>query len=506
MGYLTIIRRHAVLIVLIALVVGLAAGFSSLLQQKRYSASAAVGLSNFDSPFRSAGGTKTDLTRAMRTQMDLVTGDAVRATVVRRLGRAPHVTVQPRGQADELTIRASASTAKGAADIANAYASAYIDQLRQENELGSTTKLKSSQQLADQLRAQINSVDARAARATGDALAKLRLQHDVLLSQLKAVAVAAVTQAGPSVLAATMVQAATPPTAPSDPRPVRLGLLGLLAGLVLGFVAGALLEAVRGTVSEASDVLVVDPSATVLGPVVMPASRGPLPKSGHGLDSFRTLRASITSSLPRNGPAVITVTAPSGGEGASTVAAGLAYTLARTGKRVTLLDCNLIRPRQHELLTCDRAPGLVDVLRGTVALDDLPHSLGGGRDTLRVVPAGSPGDIGLLAGAEFRHLVDQLLSEADVVVIDAPPALASTETRRLAEISSHTLVVAMRGRTRRTDLAASIEHLGGADHRPCVVVLTQRGGTTIRGGEVTGSETDTELKVPDRATNLSAVR
>jgi hypothetical protein len=64
----------------------------------------------------------------------------------------------------------------------------------------------------------------------------------------------------------------------------------------------------------------------------------------------------------------------------------------------------------------------------------------------------------------------------------------------------------MRGRTRRTDLAASIEHLGGADHRPCVVVLTQRGGTTIRGGEVTGSETDTELKVPDRATNLSAVR
>src|SRR4051794_37961141 len=74
MGYKTIIRRHAILIMLVAVVAALAAAFGSLLQDTKYTASAAVRVHDVTSPFRSSGGTKSDLTRAMQTQIDLITG------------------------------------------------------------------------------------------------------------------------------------------------------------------------------------------------------------------------------------------------------------------------------------------------------------------------------------------------------------------------------------------------------------------------------------------------
>ena len=57
------------------------------------------------------------------------------------------------------------------------------------------------------------------------------------------------------------------------------------------------------------------------------------------------------------------------GEGKTSVSARLALSCARAGRRTVLVDSDLARPSLHGLLGVSPAPGLAEVLRGTVDVE-----------------------------------------------------------------------------------------------------------------------------------------
>src|SRR5262249_28746060 len=120
------------------------------------------------------------------------------------------------------------------------------------------------------------------------------------------------------------------------------------------------------------------------------------------------------------------------GAGGSFVAATLAELWAQTGKRVLLVDAHLSAP------TLDRRYGVRDAQGLTEALGAVGSSEGDLNayllptlvPYLKVLPAGHPShdqlQPQLLSSEAFGRVLDALLlSEAEVIVVDAPPLSGS---------------------------------------------------------------------------------
>jgi polysaccharide biosynthesis transport protein len=85
--------------------------------------------------------------------------------------------------------------------------------------------------------------------------------------------------------------------------------------------------------------------------------------------AFRTLRTNLESRLSERSPNIVVVTSPSKGDGKTTVAALFAESLARLGLRVLLLDADLRRPGISRTFRFAASPGMSETLRGDSSID-----------------------------------------------------------------------------------------------------------------------------------------
>lgn len=149
---------------------------------------------------------------------------------------------------------------------------------------------------------------------------------------------------------------------------------------------------------------------------------------------------------------VLAITSPGRGEGRSWLAANLAVALAQIGKRTLLIDADMRNPYQHRLFNIENSSGLSSLLSGHGSVFGYirVHSA----LQLHVVPAGAvpPNPEELLASPLFGALLDGLASKFDVVMLDTPPALPTTDTQLIAAKAGNALVLARGDHTRRASL------------------------------------------------------
>jgi capsular exopolysaccharide synthesis family protein len=177
-------------------------------------------------------------------------------------------------------------------------------------------------------------------------------------------------------------------------------------------------------------------------------------------EAYRAVRANLEF-IGRNGDVkVITLTSPALGEGKTTTTADLAVTLAKAGKRVIAVSCDLRKPRLHAFFALSNEVGLVDLLRDTQmsaeAMQRVP-----GIDKLRVIASGaSPHDPAELLGSETMiRLLEALRAHADYVLLDTPPVLAVADALLLAPRTDGVIVIADAGTTTRSALGATRQEL-----------------------------------------------
>ncbi len=154
--------------------------------------------------------------------------------------------------------------------------------------------------------------------------------------------------------------------------------------------------------------------------------------SGLIAESFRQIRTGILARADRRGYKTLMLVCAQGGCGSSTIASNLALSMAYNGKRVLVLEVNFRRPIQHSIFETAAKPGLIEVLRGTAKLEDaIVHK---NEPRLDVLPVGDSKDAPpeLLDSPAFRQLLTQLESRYDIILIDAPPALITSESQHLA--------------------------------------------------------------------------
>lgn len=187
------------------------------------------------------------------------------------------------------------------------------------------------------------------------------------------------------------------------------------------------------------------------------------PKS-RSAEAFRTLRTNIQFSSLDNELKSIVVTSSGPGEGKSTVMSNLAITMAESGKRVILVDCDFRKPSIHKKMGVTNAIGLTNILVQNVAKEDcMAQSI---VKNLFILTSGPipPNPAELLGTKKMRDFIEELKSEFDMVLIDAPPVLAVTDAQILSTIADGVIFVASYGEAQKNALVDAkelIDKVGG---------------------------------------------
>ncbi|MDP8968864.1 MAG: CpsD/CapB family tyrosine-protein kinase [Actinomycetota bacterium] len=265
------------------------------------------------------------------------------------------------------------------------------------------------------------------------------------------------------------VNVVSPPAAATSVKAQRAPPLlvgSLVLGLIVAILAAAALHALRPALPRADDFR-KRYGHDVLGEI--PEGK---PRGGHGQtplngsaspemrEAFRTLEARLTRRSGQRGDGdssrSIVVTSWSKIEGKSTVVANLACALAAYNRDVTVVDCDMRRPRLHTLLESSIEPGVSDVADGKAVRAVMqPTRL----QSLQVVAAGL-GGLSRHPAEIAQDAVPRLLSVLSdrIVLIDAPP-LFTAETTAIVAQADFVLLVADHRKRRPEDMDAALAEL-----------------------------------------------
>jgi capsular exopolysaccharide synthesis family protein len=183
-------------------------------------------------------------------------------------------------------------------------------------------------------------------------------------------------------------------------------------------------------------------------------------------EAFRGIRTQLYFSIAGRGHQVIQVTSPNPGDGKSVLAANLAISIAQSGKRVVLLDCDFRRPRVHQLFHL-RHPevGLASVMAGEAKLESAVQ--GCEVPNLLLMPCGprpaNPAE--LLTSAKFAEVLAELRAGCDFVVVDSPPVLAVSDPSAVAPRVDAVLLVCRMTKDARPTAERAREQLAAVGAR-----------------------------------------
>jgi polysaccharide biosynthesis transport protein len=342
----------------------------------------------------------------------------------------------------------------------------------------------------------VSSQDAKASRYNilkGEVDSNRQL-YDAMLQKLKNVSMASAMHAS----SAAVFDPAEVPTHPFEPQPTFAGLIGVLSGVLLGVIYVFIRDRwdnrlrLPGQIESLLHVpeLGAVPSIEAVGPGWRRNSlsapngepgkgaehamiRGQFRPQGAGnsqsgsliVHSFRAILASLVfSGEGQLKSSILVVTSPSPREGKTTTSANLAVTLASVGKKVLLVDADLINPRLHQVFSIPDDSGLSDLLLeksvgGKIQLSDYVRKLD--VPGLFILTGGSVRlqAANHLFGTQIADLFSMLREHYDFVVIDSPPILPVADARLLSWHADGVVLVVRAGATDRESAKVATERL-----------------------------------------------
>ena len=294
----------------------------------------------------------------------------------------------------------------------------------------------------------------------------------------------------PLVPAAAQPQAAAPPAAPPQPQPqpapqpepARVAEPAP-APTITAPAAEEEPEAEPEVEPEVEEVPVSErsgPGVPVLGMIpAVPLWRGrerPLLRRDQptmpAAEAYRGLAGTLQHILPHRPLRSLVVTSPAEGDGRTTVVANLGIVLARAGRTVVVVDCDLRNPQLHNVYGLPNEAGFTSVLRGEAplsrAVQDAPDE-----PRLQVLAAGptppAPGQ--LLSAQRTVEVLAALQAQADVVIIDTPIMAPGSDAAVVASISDAALVIAGAPSGQAGQLARAVDILDEIEGLVVGVVL-----------------------------------
>jgi Mrp family chromosome partitioning ATPase/capsular polysaccharide biosynthesis protein len=445
--YVAPVWRHKWIVIALAVVVSVGAYVYYNRKPRVYAASTDVYLNT-------SGGAQALITpndqpaatdRDLANQARLLRSEPVAERVARRIGfrgdpglllGAVQVLANP--NADFVTIVARAGTPRGAADLTNGFAQAFVDQRAANRRDDADRALAAAKQAM---------ADAQTSNPARTPDQRDELQN--LASQISQLEILRSLPSG----SAEQLDAAKPPTAPIAPRPKRNAIFAFTLSLMFGILAAFGLDRIDRRIRQLDDVTPLYEApviATIPRANARPSRTPPASIPAPLVEPFRTLRTSVELAAGDAGIKTLLIASAVPREGKSTIARNLALAYGESGKHVLILEADLRKPVLARSLFTPAEPGLTDVLQSKAsvaeAMHEVPSSMGeltgvvhvngNGNTSLAIrppsvvlLPCGTPelDPPTLLATNTFKALLAKLRDQFDVVLIDSSPLLSVSD-------------------------------------------------------------------------------
>jgi len=492
----------------VVLAVVLALGRSSL-QSQIWASQASVRVLNAASTSVLPDQNRVDPAREVEIQRLAASSAAIAATATSRLGpdagRISSVTITGDLTADAVQFEVQSGSKAVAQRGAQTYADVFVETQRRniaDLTKGQTDKLNAD---ATDISNQIAGIDKRLAEIAPPVVVdikgvpllppeseeskSLRANRQALatrLSDTQKQAQQLEVDSSERQGAIAVVAPAERPKDPVQPLPFRDAIIATALGLFLGLGLALARTQFDDRIRSADDVEELVPrgvgavgiphndSHTQDGQeVIVPVDE----RRSQEREAYRALRTTLLFGRHDEQPARrVLVCSPNQGDGKTTTAANLALSMANSGRRVVLVDCDLRRPRIHAVFGVPNDVGLVSVVRDGVSLQtalrrvDLPES-----QHLDVLPAGpiSHNPAELLMSTTVAAILAKLAERYDCVIIDSSPLRAVADALPLATLAEGVVLVARSRKTRGREVADAVAQLDQVSAHFLAVVVTQ---------------------------------
>lgn len=304
---------------------------------------------------------------------------------------------------------------------------------------------------------------------------------------------------------AQIVDSAVIASKPSSPSYVQNTLVGFILGFALSMAFVVLREIFDVTIRSEEDVTqscnhpilssVPDMNAASKGSYYYYSSSGEKKKSkkattdfaksgimvGDNIsfsasEAYKLLRTKLQFSFTdASSCRVIGISSSMAGEGKSTSAVNLAYTLAQLDNRVLLIECDLRRPSISTKLPVGRMTGLTNFLTRQVPIDEIiQHCTIDESVTFHVITSGRvpPNPVELLSSERMEKIMNLFRRNYDYVILDLPPVGEVSDALVAAKLADGMLLVVRQNYCNRIVLEDTVQQFEFIGARILGMVIT----------------------------------
>lgn len=186
---------------------------------------------------------------------------------------------------------------------------------------------------------------------------------------------------------------------------------------------------------------------------------------------------------------IIGITSSLRGEGKSTTAINLAYTIAEANHSVCLIEADMRLPNIAKRLSLEKTPGLSNLLTGQVTVQSTLQTYVSNKGVkVYTITAGDipPTPSELLESANMEALLEAFSKTFDYIIIDLPPITVVTDPLSISGLLDGMLLVVRKNYCDKRFLKDAVNQLHLANTKILGVVFTCAEGNSI-GSAHTGS-------------------
>ena len=196
-------------------------------------------------------------------------------------------------------------------------------------------------------------------------------------------------------------------------------------------------------------------------------------------EAYKELRTNLRYTLRKEGCKRILINSPISQDGKSTICTNLGVTIAQTGARVLLMDCDLRKGRLHNFFNLKRNPGISELLIGLSKEKDAIQNTR--YENLQVITMGKipPNPIELLSGGQMEELLKSLEKNYDFIIIDTPPVNVVSDALSLTKLVDGVVLVVRENVTSHPNISSAISKLEFVDAK--IIGFTLNGISMKRG-------------------------
>ncbi len=175
-------------------------------------------------------------------------------------------------------------------------------------------------------------------------------------------------------------------------------------------------------------------------------------------ESYYRLKDNIIYSSDNGKNKVFQIESAVSGEGKSTVISNTAVALAKSGKKVVVVDLDFRRPKVHRIFEVPNLAGITEYMLGECNQNELIKKTQYGVDVVNRGKAAHNASI-IFTSDKFKALIEDLKKEYDLVLFDCPPVLLVSDYIHFSKLSDMVIFVACAGTTHRTQLKEAYDLL-----------------------------------------------